>query len=642
MNRLRRFRAQLQAPRQLLLLFLALTLLPASALVWLGWRLMEQDRILEDRRIQERRERATDLIAIALQQAIAADEQHLTDPASWASLAAGDARVIVLGAQSIEIIPEIRLPYYPLRSALPEAPADVFRPGEDDEFRLQDRTAALAKFRALAQSPEPAIRIGAELRVARNLRQSSRAAEALEIYGRLASEGSVAFGGIPADLVARRARCALLAELNATDELRREAGQLQADLRTGRWRLDRAAYAHFESEVGRYLGPDAATQEESSDAAALARIVESLWAHHENGHMAGREMFRSVHGAGVLTWRSSGERTVALAAGPRYVERKWIDGLRALMKSQGVRVSLSAGPTVAEAFQTVRAPADTGLPWTLLVSTEDVHASIAQSEANRRLLLAGLVLLVGVVGAGSYFVARAAARELAVARLQSDFVAAVSHEFRTPLTSLSQVNEILSDGRVPEPQRVQAYYQNQARAIDRLKRLVESLLDFGRMEAGTRPYRMQKLDASEVVRSVAAEFAHETAATSHRIELQVGDAPAPIHADREALSLALWNLLDNAVKYSPQCHTVWLDLARRNGRVAISVRDEGLGIPYAEQKAIFGKFVRGAGAKANGIKGTGVGLAMVEHLVRAHGGDIRLESQPGKGSTFTLELPSAD
>ena len=642
MNRLQRFRALLQAPRQLLAVFLALTLLPALALVWLGWRLLEQDRILEDRWMQDRRERATDLIATALQQALAADEQRLVDPASWPGLPAEDARVIALGSQSIEIMPDVRLPYYPFRTTLPEAPAEAFRAGEDDEFRLNDRAAALAKFRALTQSPEPAIRAGAELRVARNLRRAGQLTEALEIYDHLAHEDGVALGGIPADLVARRARCALLAELNRSDDLRREAGRLQSDLRQGRWRLDRAAYFHFESEAGCYLNADTESALDASDDVALARAVESFCVQREGGSASGREIVPFADGYGVMTWRASGERAVALVAGPRYVERKWLGGLAPLMKSQGVRVALGSGPAAAGAFQTVRAPADTGLPWTLLVSTEDVYTSIAQSEANRRLLLAGLVLLVGVVGAGSYFVARAAMRELAVARLQSDFVAAVSHEFRTPLTSLSQVNEILSDGRVVEPQRVSAYYQNQARAIDRLKRLVESLLDFGRMEAGTRPYRMQKLDAGELVRSVAGEFVNDTAASSHRIELQLDGESAPIHADRDALSLALWNLLDNAVKYSPGCRTVWIALARREARVAISVRDEGLGIPPAEQKEIFRKFVRGAEAKANGIKGTGVGLAMVEHLVRAHGGVIRLESQPGRGSTFTIELPKSE
>ena len=101
----------------------------------------------------------------------------------------------------------------------------------------------------------------------------------------------------------------------------------------------------------------------------------------------------------------------------------------------------------------------------------------------------------------------------------------------------------------------------------------------------------------------------------------------------------MWNLLDNAVKYSVECRTVWVDLGRDQQRLAIRVRDRGLGIPASEQKKIFRKFVRGAVAKAENIKGTGIGLAMVQHIVKAHGGEIRLASTPGQGSTFTLLLP---
>ena len=127
-----------------------------------------------------------------------------------------------------------------------------------------------------------------------------------------------------------------------------------------------------------------------------------------------------------------------------------------------------------------------------------------------------------------------------------------------------------------------------------------------------------------------------------RIELTSDGAAPVVRADREALGRALWNLLDNAVKYSPACPTVWVDLAREGQRVAIRVRDQGLGIPAEEQKEIFRKFVRGAAAKAASVKGTGIGLALVEHIVRAHGGEVRLESQPGQGSTFTILLPVGD
>ena len=115
-----------------------------------------------------------------------------------------------------------------------------------------------------------------------------------------------------------------------------------------------------------------------------------------------------------------------------------------------------------------------------------------------------------------------------------------------------------------------------------------------------------------------------------------------VRADREALGRALWNLLDNAAKYSPASPQVWVDLGCEDQRVAIQVRDRGTGIPAAERTTIFDKFVRGATAKTSGVEGTGIGLSMVHHIVRAHGGDVRLDSEPGRGSTFTILLPAGD
>ena len=112
-----------------------------------------------------------------------------------------------------------------------------------------------------------------------------------------------------------------------------------------------------------------------------------------------------------------------------------------------------------------------------------------------------------------------------------------------------------------------------------------------------------------------------------------------ICGDWEALTRALWNLLDNAVKYSPDSPTVLVEVAREQYAVSISVRDRGLGITPKEQKQIFRKFFRGSAAKAAGVKGTGIGLAMVQYIIQAHGGKMRLESAPGVGSTFTIVLP---
>ena len=115
-----------------------------------------------------------------------------------------------------------------------------------------------------------------------------------------------------------------------------------------------------------------------------------------------------------------------------------------------------------------------------------------------------------------------------------------------------------------------------------------------------------------------------------------------VRADQSALSVALSNLIDNAIKYSPGEPTVWVRWRKDQDRAAISVVDRGVGIPRSEQQSIFGKFVRGRAALDANIKGTGVGLAIVQQIVAAHGGEIRVESEPGRGSTFTLLLPAAN
>jgi signal transduction histidine kinase len=260
-----------------------------------------------------------------------------------------------------------------------------------------------------------------------------------------------------------------------------------------------------------------------------------------------------------------------------------------------------------------------------------------QFVQRRRLMMVGLGMLALLVIAASYLIGRAVSRELAAARLQSDFVSAVSHEFRTPLTSMRQFTEMLvEDENLPVDKRCE-YYKAQERATRRLSRLVESLLDFGRMEAGARPYRLEPLDISRLVRSVVEEFKQEIDSNNLVIDCDSPDDGPFVKGDREALAQALWNLLDNAVKYSGDSPHVHVEVEAGN-QVAIRVRDRGVGIPESEKSRIFRKFTRGPSAERFGIKGTGIGLAMVKHIVDAHGGEVLIESEPGKGSTFTIRL----
>jgi signal transduction histidine kinase len=152
-------------------------------------------------------------------------------------------------------------------------------------------------------------------------------------------------------------------------------------------------------------------------------------------------------------------------------------------------------------------------------------------------------------------------------------------------------------------------------------------------------FRIEPLDLASRVRDVAGEFFAAPQARGHRIELDVDGDVSTVCGDREVLRTLVWNLLENSAKYSPDCDTIWVTLRQRDAAVELSVRDRGVGIPKSEQRRVFERFVRGAGARTSGVGGTGIGLAMVKRIVEAHGGRITLESEPGAGSTFTVVLP---
>jgi signal transduction histidine kinase len=198
---------------------------------------------------------------------------------------------------------------------------------------------------------------------------------------------------------------------------------------------------------------------------------------------------------------------------------------------------------------------------------------------------------------------------------------------------------MLVQGRLPSEEQRQRSYELLAGESGRLARLVEGLLDFGLMEAGQARYRLESVDGGELVRDTVEAFQRTVSAKSCQVELTLPAADCRIRADRDALGRALWNLLDNAVKYSPENRTVSVEMTERGDRLAICVKDQGMGIPISEQKSIFNKFVRGENSREAGIKGTGLGLTMVKHIVAAHAGEIRLESAQGKGSRFTIVIP---
>ena len=633
-------------PRRTLTVFLCLMTVLGSALGWLGWQVIESDRVVERGRVQVRLELATDHIGTALQHSLA-DLDRLAAANRYATPGNLPDGVVGLYAipRSLTVRPDSSLLFHPAIPGNDGPAAATFAAGETLEFQVNDPAAASEVFRALARSPRPEVRAGALVRLGRTLRKSGRMEAALTAYGELAQLGATPALGLPAALSASEARCSVLQAMGRTDELGQEATRMAEALWGGRYVLLRPVW-EFHLEEARRWGADSRPTAGQKQALALSTAAQWVYDRWSAGPSStGRRAIRLEDQPTLISWTGTADRLDAVLAGPDYIRSIWAQALRGQPVQGGLVDAdrqLAVGSFDKDGQRAVRSTDVTGLPWMLYVTSADPTADSAFIAWRRRLLLSGFVVLALVLVAGSYFITRSIARELAVTRLQSEFVSTVSHEFRTPLTSIRQLSEMLAKGRVPTDDLRQQSYDILSHESERLQRLVESLLDFGRIEEGAFKYRFEPLDAAFLVDDVVAGFRETAAAQGFQVELQKTDTPAPIRADRDALGLALRNLLDNAVKYSPECRTIWVETVLADRRLAIRVRDRGIGIPTSEQRTIFDKFVRGSVSRDAGIKGTGIGLTLARHIVDAHHGDIRVESAPGQGSTFTILLPLED
>jgi signal transduction histidine kinase len=249
-----------------------------------------------------------------------------------------------------------------------------------------------------------------------------------------------------------------------------------------------------------------------------------------------------------------------------------------------------------------------------------------------------LAALSLILASGLAWTYRNVSKEMALARLKSDFVSNVSHELRTPLSLIRLYAETLEMGRLTSPHKYQEYYQIIRKESERLTALINNILDFSRIEAGRKEYDFRDTDLGALVRNTLDSYRYQIEQNGFVYEEKIDDVP-PMRVDREAMARSLLNLVNNALKYSQDRKYVGVNLYRDNGSVKLEVVDHGIGIPSEEQQKIFEKFYRVGDPLVHNTKGSGLGLSLVRHIVAAHGGDVVVDSAPGRGSKFTIRLP---
>jgi signal transduction histidine kinase len=618
------------SPGERLLAVFVLTILgPGLLLAIFGVRALLQERNLAERQLQARLDHGAEATIRALADQFlrfrSLVDQDFAPEKAFADLPQDGTWAWVSGeGRDVVVYPPDILPY----ALVPpdEVASDPeLAHAEELEMRESDPARAVERYRDLAKRIEPALLPTVKHRLARSLRRAGRSVEATRLWREVKNAGD-RIGALPADLVAGF-------ELASIDDDAAHAFHRQ--LTAGQWKIEKARYLYYLSEIRERLS----LNEGADPRLQLAEAVEAAHASRSN-----LVAFGDAH----FVFRRRGGPFAALVVGPEFLKKQVWPRILTTPGSDAVLSRVTAnGQTLYSSahepsgLQATRMLDEGGVSWKVEVAPMDAAGFHAAMNRRTNLFLAMLLTVLVVLAFGGYIISRTVRRELEVARMKADFVSTVSHEFRSPLTGIRQLGEMLLRDRVSGEDKRRQYYELIVREGDRLARLVENALDFARMEEGRKQYHFELLDTASWLGDLTEEFQREANRTGHRLDASIPERLPTVRGDREALSTALHNLLDNACKYSPESTTVWLKVEAVDGGVRVEVSDRGVGIPAHAQSQIFDKFYRVGGEMSKRVKGAGLGLSLVQHIVAAHQGRVSVESVEGEGSTFSVFLAGA-
>ena len=298
-------------------------------------------------------------------------------------------------------------------------------------------------------------------------------------------------------------------------------------------------------------------------------------------------------------------------------------------------------------------------PWRLQIDKQDLATWERLFKTSQGVLLLVFVFIFLLMIAGLVFMLYTLNQQMRLNKMKSHFISNVSHEFKTPLTSIRHMTEIMHLKRIDSEDRKEEYLHSMLEQCDHLGHLIENILDFSKMEEDIKNYRFEAHQINEILSDLIPVFKGRIPDESFELNLRMEDRPPHMMLDKDAILQVFYNLLDNAYKYSEGGSKIDLSLSlvdqkqqtidriqaeglrlRNEGKsISISVRDYGMGISEKDLGRIFERFYRGDKLRIEGIKGSGIGLTIVKRIVEAHGGQITVESEIDKGTTFTVILP---
>ncbi|MCJ7713326.1 HAMP domain-containing histidine kinase, partial [Candidatus Bathyarchaeota archaeon] len=277
--------------------------------------------------------------------------------------------------------------------------------------------------------------------------------------------------------------------------------------------------------------------------------------------------------------------------------------------------------------------------WTLKLYSEPSGIINTLFLSGHSTFLFIFIFIVLVLALGLFFTIQIVGKELQLSKMKSDFISTVSHEFKSPLTSIRHITDMLVFKRVPTESKKQEYYEIIQQQSERLSHLIENILDFSKLEEGRKKFRFEPVNMDLILKEIIVSFKKSIPDKNFKLTYEQANILPVVHADKEAISQVIHNLLDNAFKYSGKSDLIEVQTKSDKKSVFISIKDYGIGIPSEDNDKIYNRFYRVSDDQNHLVKGSGIGLTIVKQIVNYHGGTISHESQIGSGSTFIIRLP---
>jgi signal transduction histidine kinase len=563
-------------------------------------------------------------------------------------------------------------------------PARKVPAGQQLEFKEKKYRQAIDSYqKEFEQTSYPQIKAELLSAIARVQKKSTLFRDALKTYEVIARDYSniQTTGGVPLGLAAQSEISSLSLTIGDTVTAIKTYSDLYKDLVERKWALERAQYDFFSRKiiasidsilshvplaepVQKYNSSFSKLKAEEQD---QRRTTERLLTFQENaGTDLKTKITPDIEEPQSLARRFTlevGEHTFLVSLLGQYTRNEIrglllnADYLRDSVLYQVLQSNVNSGKTrwivkgrdektilksenSPSGSITVRTNFEGGFPpWFIELYQNDPDLFETFLFSHRGIYFYMFILIAGILIFGLALTVRTVAHELELSKMKSDFVSTISHEFKSPLSSIRQLAEMLQSGRVPSENRRQEYYDVLVEQSERLTLLIDNILDFAKIEEGRKKFDFQMMDIGSLLQQIVSVIQDQVHHKDFIIQLEIEKPLPEIKADRESINQAITNLIDNAVKYSGDSRNIIVRAYAEDQYLIFTVKDFGIGIRKEEIDKVFERFYRGGNELTRTVKGSGLGLTLVKQIVEAHHGKIEVDSEVGNGSTFTVRIP---